>query len=136
MPLLQRPEFTADALLSLAPEGAIRQLRDLHKVAQERLLPTILRATRLDLGPTFDDSTLRPADADLIHDGRLVDIKTHLGAPNRKTGTRADSLSPTDLYQVLAYALFDRSDTYALRSPTFGHGPRALLRLAAAVQGG
>lgn len=110
VPLLQQRQFTAGALLSLAPEGALRQLRDLHKVAKERLLPTILPATRIDLGPTFDGSTLCPADADIIHDGRLLDIKTHLGALNKKTGARSDSLALTDLYQVLAYALFDRSD--------------------------
>ncbi len=114
--LLQQREFTARALLALAPGGAIRQLRELHKVAEERLLPTILPATRLDLGPTFDGSTLCPADADLIHDGRLLDIKTHLGTPNKRTGVRSGGLSLIDLYQVLAYALFDRSDAYALRS--------------------
>ena len=114
--LLQQREFTADALLSLASEGAMRQLRDLRKVAEERPLPSILPATRLDLGPTFDGSALCPADADLIHDGRLLDIKTHLGALNKRTGARSDSLSLTDLYQVLAYALFDRTDVYAIRS--------------------
>lgn len=116
MPLLRQRQFTADALLSLAPEGAMRQLRDLHKVAEKKLLPTILPAERLDLGPTFDGSDLCPADADLIHDGRLLDIKTHLGAANRRTGVRSDSLALTDLYQVVAYALFDRSDTYAIKS--------------------
>jgi len=114
--LLQGRQFNAPALLSLAPEGAMRQLRDLYKVAQERLLPTILPAERLHLGPTFDGSTLCPADADLIHDGRLLDIKTHLGAKNAKTGVRSDSLALTDLYQVLAYVLFDRSDTYGIWS--------------------
>jgi hypothetical protein len=116
VPLLQTRQFTVDGLLSLAPEDALRQLRNLHKVAKERLLPTILPATRLHLGPTFDGSTLCPADADLIHDGRLLDIKTHLGALNKKTGARSDSLALTDLYQVLAYALFDRSDRYGIRS--------------------
>ena len=94
--LLQQREFTADALLSLASEGAMRQLRDLRKVAEERLLPSILPATRLDLGPTFDGSALCPADADLIHDGRLLDIKTHLGALNKRTGRgRTACRSPT-----------------------------------------
>ncbi len=114
--LLQGQQFNAPALLSLAPEGAMRQLRDLYTVAQERLLPMILPAERLHLGPTFDGSTLCPADADLIHDGRLLDIKTHLGPKNARTGARADRLDLTDLYQVLAYVLFDRSDAYAIRS--------------------
>lgn len=116
LPLLQGRQFNAPALLSLAPEGAMLQLRDLYRVAQERLLPTILPAERLHLGPTFDGSTLCPADADLVHDGRLLDIKTHLGSKNAKTGVRFDSLALTDLYQVLAYVLFDRSDTYCIRS--------------------
>ncbi|MFV0458639.1 MAG: hypothetical protein ACK5MT_07730 [Actinomycetales bacterium] len=109
-------QFNAPALLSLAPEGAMRQLRDLYQVAQERLLPKILPAERLHLGPTFDGSSLCPADADLIHDGRLLDIKTHLGSKNAKTGVRTDRLDLTDLYQMIAYVLFDRSDAYAIRS--------------------
>lgn len=116
VPLLQGRQFDAPALLSLAPENALRQLRDLYKVAQERLLPTIFPAESLHLGPTFDGSTLCPADADLIHDGRLLDLKTHLGSKNAKTGIRSDSLALSDLYQMLAYVLFDRSDAYGIRS--------------------
>lgn len=43
-----------------------------------------------------------------------MDIKTHLGAKNPRTGVRSDGLSLIDLYQVVAYALFDHSDTYQM----------------------
>lgn len=66
------------------------------------LLPAVLPAKRLDLGPTFDGSALCPADTDLIHDGSLVNIKTHLATMDTKTGFRTDSLALTDLYQILS----------------------------------
>lgn len=84
--------------------------------ALERLLPAILPAKRVDIGPEFDGSRLCAADADLICDGLLLELKTHLGALNKRTGARPDRLPLTDLYQVVTYALFDHSDTYAIRS--------------------
>lgn len=56
---------------------------------------------------------LCPADADFIADGSLIDIKTQVGTKNAK-GIRTDNLKNEHLYQVLAYVLFDRSDSYAI----------------------
>lgn len=115
--LLALGQVTGEALLSLAPNDAVRQLRELYGLAEERLIPTVLPARRLYLGPTFDASTLCAADADVIHDGVLLEVKTRLGyVTNRRTGSRRDSLARKDLYQLICYLLFDHSDTYGIRS--------------------
>ncbi|MGV8847694.1 hypothetical protein [Tessaracoccus sp.] len=107
--------FTHDGLMALASEDALGQMRALHAVAVPHLLAHLpARPARLDLGPTFDGSVLLPADADLIVDGLLLDLKTRLGALNKTTGTRADTVSVADLYQLLGYTLFDHSDTFAI----------------------
>lgn len=112
--LLAAGRFTAEALLGLAPPDALRQLSELEAVAATKLLPCL--HAPLHLGPTFDGSRLCAADADLIASGLLLDIKTHLGRKDRKTGRRSDALALTDLYQVLTYALFDSSDNYRIDS--------------------
>lgn len=52
----------------------------------------------------------------MIYDGVLLEMKARLGTANKRTGVRSDSLSLTDLYQVLMYALFDHSDFYDIKS--------------------
>lgn len=75
--------------------------------------------------PTFAASELCGADADLIVDGVLIELKTRLGSANRKSGQRSDSLSLADIYQVVGYTLFDTTNafgihTVALYSARFG----------------
>ncbi|MGL5851557.1 MAG: hypothetical protein ACRCZD_12315 [Phycicoccus sp.] len=110
--LLAERRFTADALLALAPADALRQMHEMGQLAAGALLPQLGRP--LHLGPTFDGSSLCSADADLIADGLLLDIKTRLGSTNARSGERYDNLPLLDIYQVLAYALFDYSDTYRI----------------------
>lgn len=122
--LLTTDRFTVDHLLALAPADAIRQLWELRGIADQHLLPHLRPPTVP--GPTFDASVLCNADADIISDGLLLDLKTHLGPKNQRTGHRADALSATDLYQVISYALFDHTDTYRLTdvgiySARYGH---------------
>lgn len=112
--LLTTGPFTPDALLGLAPSDARAQLAALHAVAAERLLPRLEPVRRLALGPEFDASALCNADADLICDGLLIEVKTRLGTANPRTGERRDSLARADLYQLVAYVVFDRSDAYAI----------------------
>lgn len=69
----------------------------------------------MHLGPTFDASVLCAAGADLIAGDLLLDIKTRAGHPNPGTGVRSDALPLDDIYQLLGYALFDRSDRYGIR---------------------
>lgn len=69
------------------------------------------------MGPTFDLSEPLSrdqrigAEADLIADGLLVDMKTQLGSKS-KAGLRYDTLTPVNLYQLIGYALLDFSDSY------------------------
>lgn len=101
--LIEQDSFTPDVLLSLIPDDGLRQMAELRTLAQDELLPHL--RTPLYLGPTFDASQLCPADADLISDGLLLDLKT---------AVKGNSLSREDLYQLLAYALFDHSNAYGL----------------------
>jgi hypothetical protein len=75
-------------LLGLAPDSAIQDLRNLQKVANERLFPLV--RPPYYLGPSFDGSVLCPADADFIADGSLIDIKTQVGTRNSQ-GVRTDN---------------------------------------------
>ena len=64
-------------------------------------------------------------DADLIVGDVLIELKTKLGRKDDE-GQRFDVLQTKDLYQVVAYALFDRSDEYGIRdvaiySARYGH---------------
>ncbi len=113
-PLIAAGRFTPDELLAAAPADALRQLRDLGEVAAHALLPHL--HPPVHVGPTFDGSTLCNADADLVCDGLLVDIKVRLGVRRRRTGQRSDSLARLDLLQLLGYVLFDRSDHYRIRA--------------------
>jgi hypothetical protein len=85
-------------------------------------------AAPFHLGPEFDasrrdggpDKRLIAAEADLICNGLLLDIKTKLGTKNTKSGIRSDALAIDDIYQLLAYALMDHSDSYGINSLGIG----------------
>lgn len=104
--------LTASALLALAPADAVRQLAALGEVAAGRLLPYL--HPPYVLGPTFDGSRWVAADADLIADGLLLEVKTRLGVQSQRPGGRADRLQTMDLYQLVAYVLLDHSDAYRI----------------------
>jgi hypothetical protein len=109
-------EFDVDTALALAPESALAELPALRAIAKQRLIPRLKRP--FYLGPEFDSSKrgegrLIAAEADVICNGLLLDIKTHLGVKN-SAGVRTNTLIPHQLHQLLAYALLDRSDTYAI----------------------
>ncbi|GAA1740892.1 hypothetical protein [Microbacterium paludicola] len=122
--MLEAGRCTAQALLELASDDALRQLTQLDMFAASALLPHLDRP--LVIGPTFDGSVLCSADADVIAGDLLVDLKTKLGAKNSRTGERADQLDLLQLRQVVSYALFDRSDSFQIRrvglySARYGH---------------
>ncbi len=112
--LAQEGRFTTSALLDLASDDAELQLDALQRLAKDRFYPEMHPERQLVIGPEFDGSALCPADADFICDGVLIEIKTRLGTANKKTGERSDGLSNIDLYQVICYALFDRSDRHRI----------------------
>lgn len=112
-------------LLGLANAGEVADLVAMRDLALEKLIPA-LPTGRVVTGPTFEGSADLPADADLIAGGWLVDIKASQGGKPRKDGTRAASLSRTELDQLIGYALMDYSDEYrlhtvAIYTTRFGH---------------
>lgn len=114
---IRNDRFTTEALLALAPGDALTEMRSLYLLALTELaefLPDPSAAVAP--GPTFAASQLCSADADLIVDGVLIKVKTRLGTADRKTGQRSDSLSLTDIYQIIGYALFDTTDTFSVHT--------------------
>ncbi|SEG85219.1 hypothetical protein SAMN05216223_12310 [Actinacidiphila yanglinensis] len=103
-----RAATTLPSLLQRVPDYAVRdltaQIRNAHTV-----LGPLRAATTPDTcrsGPTFAGSTdIDGADADLIADGLLIDIKA------TKDATR---LAAPALRQLIGYALLDYSDQYGL----------------------
>ena len=125
-------------LLAIASADAVEELANLEELAKTDLYPHLgtppapvpsveagwRRAAawsnpdpmagqpRRHFGPTFTASALCHADADLVHDGTLYEFKTRLGTKKKPTGDRVDVLPLIDLYQAVAYALFDTRDDY------------------------
>ena len=114
--------FNTRTMLAQASGNAVLELTALCELASRKLIPVLEQP--FHLGPEFDASRrsgpgggrLIAAEADLICNGLLLDIKSRLGAKNPKTGVRSDALKSVDIYQLLAYALLDRSDTYAINT--------------------
>ncbi|MGV9836548.1 hypothetical protein ACWDUL_20500 [Nocardia niigatensis] len=126
-PLLRGGDFTLTSLMALAPEGAVEQLHALYLVAIAELADILAtHVDRVALGPTFAASRLCAADADLIVDRILVELKVRRGKDSAAAGHRTDRLSVNDLYQIVGYILFDTNDSYrldtvVLYSARFGH---------------
>jgi hypothetical protein len=123
---LARRRLRPARLMELLPLDGLRQLAALHEIATTALYPHLTGSSETHLGPSFDGARWCPADADVISAGRLLDLKTNLGALDKNTGTRSDRLPLQHLYQLLGYVLFDRSDTYGLHtigiySARYGH---------------
>lgn len=120
--LVSEGSFGVDVMLDQASTESVAELSALRDLAAEKLLPRLERP--FHLGPEFDasrrtgggDNRLIAAEADLVCNGLLLDIKTKLGSKNPKTGVRPDVLPLSDLYQLLAYALLDHSDTYGINA--------------------
>lgn len=107
-------DFTVVSMLEQADDAAVAELLALRGLSEERLIPS-LRGP-YSLGPSFDLSAPGPtqriaAEADLIADGLLIDIKTTL-APKNKAGLRPDALRAENMYQLLGYALLDYSNRF------------------------
>lgn len=121
---LVEEDVDVDGLLAATPPAAMRELDELGRLAEARLLPVL--AGPFHLGPTFAGSAYCKADADVIASGCLLDLKTRVGAPNRSSGLRHDDLRNVDVFQMLGYALFDFDDQYGITrlgmySSRYGH---------------
>lgn len=133
--------FNEYDLVAIASPEAVEELANLEELAETNLYPHLGTPpdadTTIDPGrrraaawstprptasearphfaPTFAASNLCAADGDLVHKGTLYEVKTRLGT-KRRDGVRVDALPLTDLYQTVAYALFDTRDEYAIRT--------------------
>ncbi|MEV7874194.1 hypothetical protein [Microbacterium sp. NPDC089188] len=115
--LVRAREFSASLMMTEAPPEAVGELTALRGLIEERLMSRLEPPTVF--GPLFDlsrpgDGQRIAAEADLISDGTLVDVKSNL-APKTKAGDRPDVLKPEHVHQLLGYALLDYSDAYEIR---------------------
>lgn len=100
------PARTADELLARVPDPWVDDLRELSWAFLDSQGELVRGAREKALGPTFDGSLdVGGADADMILDGLLVDVKT----------TTAPKITAEMLHQLVGYALLDYSDRYAVR---------------------
>jgi hypothetical protein len=115
-PYLSRPlrEFHGDLkelATALVDEATLRDICAVGRCAVEDHL-SIRDAAELHIGPTFAQSgALGGADADLIYDGTLLDLKS--------TST-ARVLGRIELWQLLGYLFADTDDAYRIRQVGFG----------------
>lgn len=96
------------------------ELRQLHRVAQQKLYPIFesLSKEYVIPGPDFSIKNCCKADGDLIVNRTLVETKTRIGRKN-KNGFYEDALRAEDTRAVLGYVLFDLEDKYQLEEVAF-----------------
>jgi hypothetical protein len=91
--------------VALASEPSMRDLDALGRITIEDHLG-ILEAKELAIGPTFAQSAaLGGADADLIYDGTLLDLKS---------SSQARIVGRDEIWQLIGYLLADTDDRYAV----------------------
>jgi hypothetical protein len=107
-PLLEQAvKATIEELLAMAEECWLDDLRELSWAFYDHFADLLTQPVRLN--PTFEGSRdVGGADADLIVDGCLIEIKMTT-QPRRLDKWRER------LYQLLGYCLLDYSDEYAIR---------------------
>lgn len=101
----------ADSFMELASQDIVDELLQLDDVANAELYPHLTKP--VTVGPIFQGLPIA-ADADLIHDGTLIELKATLGRTIR--GIRQDELKTESLLQLVAYALIDTEDTFSISS--------------------
>lgn len=107
-PIFQEQPYTSvDELLAIAQPHVIDDLSELSWHFYENTPD--LTSTKAILNPDFEGSKDLPADADLILDGYLFDIKATI---NPKVTSEL-------LYQLLGYILLDYSDSYSISGAGF-----------------
>ena len=102
-------DATGRRLLALVPQPVVEDLKATLRLAERVGTWAQLRQSQtLALGPTFAGSRLvGGADADVIADGLLIDVKATVDPRRAK---------PQDLRQLLGYTLLDFDDKYGIDS--------------------
>jgi hypothetical protein len=104
-PLVKHPHAALEELLAMADAAWVDDLCALSGALHDHLED--LRGERLVLNPTFAGSIdVGGADADLIVDGCLLDIKTTINP----------RVEAQFLYQLLGYVLLDYTNQYGINS--------------------
>ncbi len=104
-PLYGRPIEGAEELLTIPSSEAVNDMRVLSWKFYDDFQH--LFSLPFVLNPTFEGSVkIGGADADLIVDGTLIDIKT----------TKKREIDRDWLWQIMGYVLLDYSDTYKITS--------------------
>jgi len=104
-PLRTHGDNLDELALSLISESSMRDLDALGRATVEDHL-SIRDASKLDIGPTFAQSlALGGADADLIYDGTLVDLKST---------SQARIVGRDEVWQLIGYLLADTDDSYSI----------------------
>lgn len=99
------PARTADELLARVPDAWVDDLSSLSRAFSDSQGDLLRGAREARLGPTFDGShDVGGADADLILDGCLVDIKT----------TTTPKVTAEMIRQLVGYVLLDYSGSYGI----------------------
>ena len=102
------PIATVDELLAIPEPDWVDDMCKMSRLFKERSGDLLLG--KVILNPTFDGSGgVGGADADLIVDGCLIDMKAIV----------KPSMGRQKLYQLLGYVLLDYSDQYRLKSAGF-----------------
>lgn len=103
-------DLTASGVLRILNQEFEDTMRALLSVAADGFSPLRAEPSHVALGPTFAASTLCAADADMIIDGCLWEIKTGIGDRRRER----IYIEATDLYQMAGYVLFDTPDFFRI----------------------
>ncbi len=110
-PLTTHGDNLDELALALMSGSSMRDLDALGRVTVEDHL-SIRDASELAIGPTFAQSlALGGADADLIYDGTLVDLKST---------SQARIVGRDEVWQLIGYLLADTDDTYSIARVGFG----------------
>lgn len=104
-PLSTHRDDLNELALALASEPSLRDLEALGRTTIEDHI-SIRDAQELAIGPTFAQSAaLRGADADLIYDGTLLDLKS---------SSQARIVGRDEVWQLVGYLLADTDDLYRI----------------------
>ncbi|MDW4572609.1 hypothetical protein R8Z57_07445 [Microbacterium sp. M3] len=104
---------TLDRLIEVIPQAGLDEVRQLDDIARTELYPHL--SPPVHLHPWMGNDFVQ-AEADIISNGPLLDIKSGRGTAN-SAGVFGFLPRPQDLYQVLIYALLNR------REPKERYGP-------------
>jgi hypothetical protein len=100
------PLATMDQLVATAPAFVLDDIKAMSQLVHSTQ-PSMLSGTDVTLNPSFGDASVKlgGADADLVVDGRLIDIKSK----------KVAEIERVELWQLLGYAMADADDFLSIQ---------------------